>query len=93
MSYGQLTTDSRLSIDGCLRREWRFEETLLDASHCVSVALKLEKPDDEEVRLDGDEFKVFGNVSDILCDLKPLAYQENGNDWTDFKAKYKTKSF
>ena len=94
LSVGHLTTDSRLSIDGVFRDDWCFEETLIDASHCVSVALKMEKLEEEVVFEERQSrFEIFENLSDILSDLKPFAYQENSNDWADFQAKYKTKNF
>ena len=36
------TTDTRVHIDGSVQENWRFEETMLDDTHCVATALNIE---------------------------------------------------
>lgn len=37
---GQVITDTRLYLDGHCLDDWQLQETMLDDSHCVAVAVK-----------------------------------------------------
>lgn len=40
LTSGNSVTDSVLSLDGKINKEWTFEETLLEGNHCIAIAYR-----------------------------------------------------
>ncbi len=55
-----------LEVDGQAWTDWLFEESLLDADHCVAVALNR-----REVHV-GRDFEVLPGVKSVLSELAEL---------------------
>lgn len=86
LSEEDIVTSTVLSVGNILKPEWTFEETLLDRDHCVSVATN--QPQNEKFK-----FHQFKSIEEILFGLRPLTYQENFCDWSDYLTKHQDKKF
>ena len=51
LSQGHVATDTTLYIDGELQKNWRFEETLLDATHTTATALYYPVSDHDNAKI------------------------------------------
>lgn len=67
LSEDSITTDTVLYIDG-IKQKWLFEETLLDSTHCVAVALQ---ENDNLLQLRNTKFKIM-NFDELISHAVPL---------------------
>lgn len=77
VNVGSFVTDTNLTVNGELIHDWTFEETMLDPTHCVAVA----------VNLNGESYKEpsayeFLNFENLMTDSIPFlekdqAFYEN----------------
>lgn len=66
LSEDSITTDTVLYIDG-IKQNWLFEETLLDSTHCVAVALQ----ENDSLQLRTTKFKIM-NFDELISHAVPL---------------------
>jgi 4'-phosphopantetheinyl transferase len=81
-SHTTCCSGSVLAIDGHRVSDWRFEESLIDKEHCVSVAVRGCRGDKAT-----PTFSEVG-VSDLLSQLEPLTSKDHTH-WTNFVSRQK----
>ncbi|XP_074033695.1 L-aminoadipate-semialdehyde dehydrogenase-phosphopantetheinyl transferase [Leptinotarsa decemlineata] len=69
LSSVNLVTDTELYLNG-IKLNWRFEEMLLDAEHCVSVAIGSDK--DETIDCDGESLFKEISFEQLMENCVPL---------------------
>ena len=86
---GEISDKSELYLDGELAKQWRFEETLLDARHCVATAIKGQGQK-------GFSRKIpftFLTCDQILDSLEPLNLNQSDSEWSEYLSKIEEKPF
>jgi len=86
-----VVTDTLLSVDGVAAADWRFEEGLLDAEHCVCTAIG-----GRSSSVASPLFEVVTDVTHLLDEVhapaSPLGAASH-HDWKTFLAMAETKPF
>jgi len=77
-----IATDTKLYKDGLFQDDWKFEESFIDANHCVAVALGCKK---EAVYQNPKYFDVI-SFEELMKNSKPFENVDE-NFWADFTTK------
>lgn len=77
-------TDTIVHVSGALGADWRFEESLLDAEHCVCVALH-----GHDAAADAIPFETIG-FDELMAGAKPLLAKDADYCTTVMGREYKT---
>jgi 4'-phosphopantetheinyl transferase len=76
LTVGAVVTDTELYVSGNRLEDWNFEESLLDESHCVSVALNGRDKVSDSVAFRCLDFNELMNGSKPLLSVDPV-YSQN----------------
>ncbi|PNF14524.1 L-aminoadipate-semialdehyde dehydrogenase-phosphopantetheinyl transferase [Cryptotermes secundus] len=76
LEVGEVVTDTELYLNGTRLEDWKFEETLLDESHCVAVALSGKDSVSDLVSFKCLDFNELMSGSTPLLSVDP-AYSQN----------------
>ncbi|XP_035228968.1 L-aminoadipate-semialdehyde dehydrogenase-phosphopantetheinyl transferase-like [Stegodyphus dumicola] len=81
-----ITADTKVYLKDKFYSEWKFEETLLDANHCVAVALELTQMNVQHVNQPMNF--TFLTFEELVRHSKPFETVTE-SFWEDFKSKQK----
>ena len=92
MESDVVVTDTVLSVDGAEASDWHFEESLLDAEHCVCTAVRGKSP-----RV-APRFEIMTDFSKLLDELQVIAptpslVAASKSDWETFLGMTENKPF
>ncbi|XP_067663121.1 L-aminoadipate-semialdehyde dehydrogenase-phosphopantetheinyl transferase-like [Haliotis asinina] len=87
LSVNQMVRDTFVYVDGKKQTDWLFEETMLDADHCVAIATNIGTTDISKESTCSSSFE-FWTAADLLSRCHPLEGSQPDPDyWAMFDAR------
>ncbi|XP_071087387.1 L-aminoadipate-semialdehyde dehydrogenase-phosphopantetheinyl transferase-like [Haliotis cracherodii] len=87
LSMNRMVRDTSVYLDGKKQTDWLFEETMLDADHCVAIATNIGATDTYKESQDSRSFE-FLTAVDLLSRCRPLVgSQPDPEYWAMFSAR------